>query len=105
MSCRCAPCAWPSGRSPRFFTESELRGDDLDEHPLAPLAVELPVEDLLPGAEVEATLGRARIETFSQKNIRCGIEQSFRRIAPVVERARAAGLPVRAYLSCVLGCP
>jgi hydroxymethylglutaryl-CoA lyase len=47
----------------------------------------------------------AASETFNQKNIRCGIEESLRRIAPVVERARAAGLPVRAYISCVLGCP
>jgi hydroxymethylglutaryl-CoA lyase len=44
------------------------------------------------------------LETFNRKNIRCGIEQSLRRIAPVVERARA-GLPVRAYLFRVLGCP
>ena len=31
--------------------------DDLDEHPLIPLAVELVVEDLLPGSEVEAAAG------------------------------------------------
>ncbi len=47
----------------------------------------------------------AASETFNQKNIRCGIEGSLRRIAPVVERARAGGLGVRAYVSCVLGCP
>ncbi len=47
----------------------------------------------------------AASETFNLKNIRCGIEESLARIAPVVERARAADIRVRAYVSCVLGCP
>lgn len=47
----------------------------------------------------------AASETFNHKNIRCGIEASLARIAPVVERARAEGVPVRAYISCALGCP
>ncbi|HMA52319.1 MAG TPA: hydroxymethylglutaryl-CoA lyase, partial [Magnetospirillaceae bacterium] len=47
----------------------------------------------------------AASESFSQRNINCSIEESFQRVAPVVADALAAGLTVRGYLSCVLGCP
>jgi hydroxymethylglutaryl-CoA lyase len=44
-------------------------------------------------------------ESFSQKNINCSIEESFGRFAPVLEGAGEAGMRVRGYVSCVLGCP
>ena len=44
-------------------------------------------------------------EAFSHKNINCSIGQSIDRFRPVAERAREAGLSVRGYVSCVLGCP
>lgn len=44
-------------------------------------------------------------ETFNQRNIGASIEESFARFIPVVAEARAAGLPVRGYLSTVIGCP
>ncbi len=44
-------------------------------------------------------------ESFSQKNINCSIEESFERFKPVLEGAFAAGMRVRGYVSCVLGCP
>ena len=47
----------------------------------------------------------AASESFSQKNINCSIDESFERTAPVIAEALAAGLKVRGYLSCVLGCP
>ena len=47
----------------------------------------------------------AASDAFNLKNINCDIDQSLRRIAPVVERARAAGLWVRGYVSTVLGGP
>jgi len=53
----------------------------------------------------EVVVFGAASESFSQKNINCSIEESFARFAPVVERALAAGLKVRGYVSCVLGCP
>lgn len=53
----------------------------------------------------EVTVFGAASEAFSQKNINCSIEESFERFAPVMERARERGLPVRGYVSCVLGCP
>lgn len=44
-------------------------------------------------------------ETFSQRNINCSIEQSLERFEPVFEAARAKGIPVRGYVSCVIACP
>ncbi|MCB9948744.1 MAG: hydroxymethylglutaryl-CoA lyase [Rhodospirillaceae bacterium] len=56
------------------------------------------------GAEEVAIFGAAS-ETFSQKNINCSIAESLERFAPVCEAARSAGIRVRGYVSCVLGCP
>jgi len=47
----------------------------------------------------------AASETFSLKNINCSIEQSFARFAPIMEMAKKANIPVRGYVSCVVGCP
>jgi isopropylmalate/homocitrate/citramalate synthase len=47
----------------------------------------------------------AASETFSRRNINCSIAESLARFAPVCEAALAAGLRVRGYVSCVLGCP
>ncbi len=59
---------------------------------------------LAAGAQEIAIFGAAS-ETFSRKNINCSIDGSLERFKPVVERALAAGLRVRGYVSCVLGCP
>jgi len=47
----------------------------------------------------------AASEAFSQKNINCSIAESLQRIHPVISAAHQAGLKVRGYISCVLGCP
>jgi hydroxymethylglutaryl-CoA lyase len=47
----------------------------------------------------------AASESFSQRNINCGIAESLSRFVPVVERALGEALKVRGYVSCVLGCP
>lgn len=44
-------------------------------------------------------------EAFCQANIRCSIDESFERFAPVVSRARAAGLWIRGYVSVAFDCP
>ena len=44
-------------------------------------------------------------EAFSQRNINCSIAQSIERFAPVVQAARAHGIPVRGAMSCTVGCP
>ena len=44
-------------------------------------------------------------ESFSQRNINCSISESLQRFVPVMALAAQHGLPVRGYVSCVLGCP
>ena len=56
------------------------------------------------GADEVAVFGAAS-ETFSQKNINCSIAESLERFAPVVAAANVKGIPVRGYVSCILGCP
>ncbi len=55
-------------------------------------------------ADMVAVFGAAS-ESFSQKNINCSIAESIERFAPVVDAAKADGVRVRGYVSCVLGCP
>ncbi len=56
------------------------------------------------GVEEIAVFGAAS-ETFTRKNINCSIAESLERFAPVCEAAEVAGMKVRGYVSCVLGCP
>jgi hydroxymethylglutaryl-CoA lyase len=56
------------------------------------------------GAKVIAVFGSAS-EGFSRANINCSIAESIERFKPVIARARADGVKVRGYISCVLGCP
>ena len=59
---------------------------------------------LAAGAREIAVFGAAS-ESFSQRNINASIAESLQRFAPVMARAQAAGVPVRGYVSCVVGCP
>jgi hydroxymethylglutaryl-CoA lyase len=56
------------------------------------------------GATEVAIFGAAS-ESFSQKNINCSIAESLKRFEPVVSAASALEIPVRGYVSCVVGCP
>jgi hydroxymethylglutaryl-CoA lyase len=56
------------------------------------------------GAQEIAVFGAAS-EAFTQRNINCSIAESIARFAPVAEAVQAAGMPLRGYVSCVLGCP
>ncbi|MFN8034724.1 MAG: hydroxymethylglutaryl-CoA lyase [Acidimicrobiia bacterium] len=53
----------------------------------------------------EIAIFASATETFSQKNLNCSIDDSFRRFAPVVALARENGLSVRAYVSMCFGDP
>jgi hydroxymethylglutaryl-CoA lyase len=44
-------------------------------------------------------------EGFSKANINCTIAESLERFQPVADAAKAAGLPMRGYISCVTDCP
>ena len=47
----------------------------------------------------------AASESFSQRNTGGSIDEVLARFVPVIAAARAAGLPVRGYVSCVVRCP
>ncbi|WP_299078466.1 hydroxymethylglutaryl-CoA lyase [uncultured Paraglaciecola sp.] len=53
----------------------------------------------------EVAIFGAASESFSQKNINCSIAESLQRFLPVIELAQKQNIPVRGYVSCVLGCP
>jgi len=42
---------------------------------------------------------------LAKKNINCSIAESLQRFEEVTNAAKLAGVPVRGYVSCVLGCP
>jgi len=56
------------------------------------------------GAKVVSVFASAS-EGFSRANINCSIAESIERFKPVLARAKADGIKVRGYVSCVLGCP
>jgi len=53
----------------------------------------------------EIAVFTAASEAFNQKNINASIDESIDRFRPVMARAREDGVPVRGYVSTVLGCP
>ncbi len=63
------------------------------------------LDDALAAGAREVAVFGAASETFSRRNINCSIAESLDRFADVARRARAAGVAVRGYVSCVLGCP
>ncbi|MCK2088395.1 hydroxymethylglutaryl-CoA lyase [Thauera aromatica] len=59
---------------------------------------------LAAGAQTVAVFAAAS-ETFSRHNIHCSIAESLERFRAVAGAARAAGVKLRGYVSCVAGCP
>ena len=53
----------------------------------------------------EVAIFASASEGFSRKNINCAIAESLQRFEPVVAAAKADGMPVRGYISCVVECP
>jgi hydroxymethylglutaryl-CoA lyase len=81
----------------------------VDHHPGSEFHVLVPNEKgydaaLVAGAKVIAVFASAS-EGFSRANINCTIAESIERFKPVIARAKADGIKVRGYISCVLGCP
>ncbi len=81
----------------------------VDHHPNSEFHVLVPNEKgydaaRAAGAKVIAVFASAS-EGFSRANINCTIAESIERFKPVIARAKADGIRVRGYLSCVLGCP
>ena len=53
----------------------------------------------------EIAVFAAASESFSQRNTNCSIAESITRLESVIQLALVSGIKVRAYVSCVLGCP
>jgi hydroxymethylglutaryl-CoA lyase len=53
----------------------------------------------------EVAVFAAATDAFSRRNINCGVLDSLERFKPVLAEARRLGVPVRGYVSCVVGCP
>ncbi|MBX3726421.1 MAG: hydroxymethylglutaryl-CoA lyase [Xanthomonadales bacterium] len=63
------------------------------------------LERALAAGAREVAVFTAASEAFSQRNTNASIQESLQRFAPVMVRAAEAGVPVRGYVSTVLGCP
>ena len=53
----------------------------------------------------EVAIFGAASESFTQKNINCSIKESLQRFEAVVAQAQQVNLPVRGYVSTIIGCP
>lgn len=53
----------------------------------------------------EVAIFTACSDSFTQKNINCTIEESFKRFEPVMALAKKHKIKVRGYLSTCFGCP
>ncbi|ANB76238.1 hydroxymethylglutaryl-CoA lyase [Paraburkholderia phytofirmans OLGA172] len=53
----------------------------------------------------EVVIFGAASEAFSMRNINCSVTESLERFSPVARMAKAAGLRLRASISCSFGCP
>ncbi|MEM1110448.1 MAG: hydroxymethylglutaryl-CoA lyase [Pseudomonadota bacterium] len=62
-------------------------------------------ERALAAGASEVAVFTAASEAFSQKNTNCSIAESLQRFKDVMAASSEAGLPVRGYVSCVVGCP
>ena len=62
-------------------------------------------EKALEAGATEVAVFGAASEAFSQNNINCSIVESVERFRPIIAASQKSGIRVRAYISCVLGCP
>ncbi|TVP60278.1 MAG: hydroxymethylglutaryl-CoA lyase [Halomonadaceae bacterium] len=63
------------------------------------------LESALAAGVDRIALFTAASDAFTQKNINCTVSESIARFRPLVSAAREAGIPVRGYVSTIVGCP
>ena len=98
--------------SPKWIPQMKDSSEVMDGIPKKP-GVRYPVltpnlkglERALQAGAEEVAVFAAASEAFSQKNINCSISESIERFRPLIDEALAAGITVRGYISCVMGCP
>src|SRR5947207_10909107 len=88
-------------------SDQVLRG--VNHHPTSEFHVLVPNEKGYDAARAAGARGIAVFasasEGFSRATINCTVAESIERFKPVLSRAKADGIKVRGYISCVLGCP
>ncbi len=98
--------------SPRWIpqlADASAVFDNIDRVPGVAYPVLVPNEEgmrraLRVGVE-EVAVFSAASETFNRKNINATIAEAMQRFEPVMGLAQDAGIKVRGYVSCVIGCP
>ena len=97
---------------PQMAVSKELTGLVLKKYPdykkhqssvLVPN--EIGMQSALDSGVKEIAVFASSSETFSQKNINCSIEESFKRFEPIMKMAKKNKIKVRGYLSVCFGCP
>ena len=97
---------------PQMAVSKELTGMVLNKYPdykkyqssvLVPN--EVGMQMALDSGVKEIAIFASSSETFSQKNINCSIEESFKRFEPIMKMAKKNKIKVRGYLSVCFGCP
>ncbi len=93
---------------PQMATSAEVLGQ-ITRVPAVRYAALAPnmrgLQDAIAARADEVAIFGSASEGFSRANLNCTVEESLARFAPVVKAARAAGVPVRGYISCVTDCP
>jgi len=98
--------------SPKWVPQLADAGDVLSRITRRPGVVYSALVPNMKGMEraLESTIDKIAVftaasETFSQRNTNATIAETIDRFRTVVDAARAASLPVRGYVSCVVECP
>jgi hydroxymethylglutaryl-CoA lyase len=63
------------------------------------------LHDALESKTQEIAIFGAASESFTRKNLNCSIDESLKQFEQVVAEAKRVNLPIRGYVSCVVGCP
>jgi len=61
-------------------------------------------ENAINAGAKEVAIFAAASETFSKRNINCGIDESINKFKPLVKAAQSKNIPVRGYISCSVDC-
>lgn len=63
------------------------------------------LEDAIQHRADEIAIFGAASESFTQKNINCSIKESLQRFDAIASQAQQINLPMRGYVSTIVGCP
>lgn len=63
------------------------------------------LENALKAGASEIAIFTAASEAFNKKNLNCSVDESLRKFDDIMDVAKREGIPVRGYVSCVVGCP